>query len=82
MSELINWMLLNSKNRKIVRIVGVIFTVMPIIFSYTGGFAHDWNSSYMILSMDWFKEVFQFFMLLMLLFGIVLFATSFINDDK
>jgi hypothetical protein len=81
MSELIEWITKNPRNRRIGRIVGGLFIIMPFIFGKIGGFVHNWDAEYTILSMGWFVEVFQFFMALMLLFGVVVFATSFIKNN-
>ncbi len=83
MSELLDW-ILQKENKKTCRIVGLILTILPLIFLLGGGFHARIDGKGIIFSSGWFREIFMIVITFMLLFGIILIVAGFskkISDD-
>lgn len=76
MGDYLNW-LLEEKNRKSCRVVGISLIILPLLYILGGGFAQGVDGHGIIFSAGWFREVFVVILSLMLFFGFILIVASF-----
>ena len=76
MGELLDW-LLDTKNRKSCRIVGLFFIALPLIFFFAGGFPKGLDGQGIIFSSGWFRELFFLLIVFMFMIGLILTLAGF-----
>jgi len=76
MGDLLNW-LLEEGNKKSCRVVGLFFTIFPLLFFFGGGFTQSIDDHSMIFSAGWFREVFLVILIFMFLIGLILVIAGF-----